>query len=65
MNKKGPTQKARSIHLKEVLDGEAHLTIGGKSIIAPCGSLVIMPAGVPHAVKAQKRFKMLLTMIRS
>ncbi|HBO42892.1 MAG TPA: cupin domain-containing protein, partial [Planctomycetaceae bacterium] len=29
------------------------------------GQLVVMPAGVPHAVRAVERFKMLLTMIRS
>ncbi len=49
----------------EILDGEALLTIGGKSIAARAGQTVIMPANVPHALKATKRFKMLLTMIRS
>jgi quercetin dioxygenase-like cupin family protein len=29
------------------------------------GEAIIMPADQPHAVKAQKKFKMLLTMIRS
>ena len=48
-----------------VLDGEAMLVIGGKPVTAPAGSLVVMPANVPHAVRAEKRFKMLLTMIRS
>ena len=49
----------------QILEGEAHLTIGGQKIIAPCGTIAIMPAGVPHSVKAEQRFKMLLTMIRS
>ena len=49
----------------QVLDGEATLVIGGKTVAAPTGSLVIMPANIPHAVRAEKRFKMLLTMIRS
>ncbi len=49
----------------EVLDGEAVLTIGGKRVTVRCGELVIMPAAVPHSLKARKRFKMLLTMIRS
>jgi quercetin dioxygenase-like cupin family protein len=48
-----------------VLDGEATVIIGGKPVTAGAGSLVIMPANVPHAVRAEKRFKMLLTMIRS
>jgi quercetin dioxygenase-like cupin family protein len=48
----------------QVLDGEAEITIGGKEIVASDGAMVIMPAGIPHAVRAHQRFKMLLTMIR-
>ena len=48
-----------------VLDGEVELTIGGQPVLAKEGEMVIMPANVPHAVKAATRFKMLLTMIRS
>ncbi|UCD93621.1 MAG: cupin domain-containing protein [Candidatus Zixiibacteriota bacterium] len=48
----------------QVLDGEAELTIGGKTVVPKAGETVIMPADVPHAVRAVKRFKMLLTMIR-
>jgi len=47
-----------------VVDGRAALTIGGKRVEAKAGELVIMPAGVPHAVSAEERFKMLLIMIR-
>ncbi len=50
--------------LVQVLDGEVDLTIGGKSVIAGEGEIVIMPAGVPHAVFARRRFKMLLTMLK-
>ena len=49
----------------EILDGEAELTIGGEAVTASAGQMVIMPANVPHAVRAAQRFKMLLTMIRS
>ena len=49
----------------EILDGQAELTIGGKIVSAFTGQMVIMPANIPHAVKATKKFKMLLTMIRS
>ena len=48
----------------QIIEGEAELTIGGKSVIAQAGELVIMPATIPHSVKARKRFKMLLIMIR-
>jgi quercetin dioxygenase-like cupin family protein len=49
----------------QILDGEAVLTIGGQEIAAGAGQLVIMPAHVPHSLRAARRFKMLLTMIRS
>ena len=49
----------------EVLEGEALLAIGGEPVPAAAGQTVIMPATVPHALKAVTRFKMLLTMIRS
>jgi quercetin dioxygenase-like cupin family protein len=47
-----------------VVDGEATLVIGGKPISAKTGEMVIMPAGVPHSLRADTRFKMLLVMIR-
>ena len=49
----------------QILDGEAELIIGGKTVPAKAGQLVVMPADVPHAVKATQRFKMLLTMFRA
>jgi quercetin dioxygenase-like cupin family protein len=48
-----------------LLDGEAKITIAGKSLILKEGEMVIMPANQPHALKAVKKFKMILTMIRS
>lgn len=48
----------------QVLDGEAEITIGKQLVKAQAGEVVIMPAGVPHALRARQRFKMLLTMIR-
>ena len=46
------------------LDGEIEVTISGKAVQLKKGEMVIMPANKPHALKATKRFKMLLTMIR-
>jgi len=46
------------------LDGEVEVTISGKAVQLKKGEMVIMPANKPHALKATKRFKMLLTMIR-
>lgn len=48
-----------------VLDGEAEISIAGKALRLEKGEAVIMPANKPHTVKASKRFKMLLIMIRS
>jgi len=49
----------------QVLDGQALLTIGGRGVQVSAGQIIIMPADVPHAVAAEERFKMLLTMIRA
>jgi len=46
------------------LDGEAEVAIGGKANRIKPGEMIIMPAGVPHALKAVTRFKMLLVMIK-
>jgi quercetin dioxygenase-like cupin family protein len=51
--------------LLHLLEGEAEVTISGKTSLLKQGEAIILPAGIPHAVKALKRFKMLLTMIRS
>lgn len=48
-----------------ILSGEAVITISGKSLQAKEGEMVILPANIPHAVQAVKKFKMMLTMIRS
>jgi len=48
-----------------ILDGEADITISGKTLRLKAGEIVIMPANQPHALKAVARFKMILTMIRS
>jgi quercetin dioxygenase-like cupin family protein len=48
-----------------VVDGEAKVTISGKSHRVGQAEMIIMPANEPHAVRAAKRFKMLLVMIRS
>ena len=48
----------------QVLDGEAEITIGGNPVIVRAGEIVLMPGGIPHRVRAEKRFKMLLTMFK-
>jgi len=48
----------------QILDGEAEITVGGNSNLVKKGEFIIMPANVPHALQAVKRFKMLLTMVK-
>jgi len=47
-----------------VLDGALELTIGGQAIAAAPGSIVRMPANIPHAVDATVATRMLLIMLR-
>ena len=48
-----------------VLDGEVEITISGETSSVKAGEMLIMPADEPHSLKAVKKFKMLLIMIRS
>jgi quercetin dioxygenase-like cupin family protein len=48
-----------------LLDGEADITISGKSHRLKEGEMIIMPANEPHALRAITQFKMLLVMVKS
>jgi quercetin dioxygenase-like cupin family protein len=48
----------------QVLEGEANVIINGKENILLAGEAVIMPANVPHALKAVRKFKMILITIK-
>lgn len=48
----------------QILDGEAQVTIGGKTTIVKAGEVIVMPAGVPHSLHASTRFKMLLVVVK-
>jgi quercetin dioxygenase-like cupin family protein len=50
--------------LVEVIEGEGDFVIGGTPARVGRGQIILMPANVPHAVHAENRFKMLLTMLR-
>jgi quercetin dioxygenase-like cupin family protein len=51
--------------LVHVLDGRAEITVGGTPYDLRAGEMILMPATIPHALKATGRFKMALTMIRA
>ena len=45
------------------LDGTGKITIDGNKYILHEGESIVMPAGHPHAVYGEERFKMLLVVI--
>lgn len=47
------------------LDGQVEVIIDNKPFQLKAGEMIIMPANIPHALKAIERFKMLLIMIRT
>jgi len=47
-----------------IFDGEAEIIVDGKTNRVESGNMIIMPANKPHSLKAIKRFKMLLVMIK-
>lgn len=49
----------------QIVDGAADITIGGTDHRVSTGQMIIMPANVPHALRAVGKFKMLLVMIRA
>ena len=51
--------------LVHVLEGEVEIRISGNPFLIKAGKGIIMPANEPHALKAIKKFKMILTMIRT
>ncbi len=51
--------------LVQVIEGSVQVTIGGNEILVNEGQVIIMPADVPHSLNSDRRFKMVLTMIRA
>jgi len=47
-----------------IIDGEAEIVISGETFTVKTGELIIMPADEPHSLHANKRFKMVLTMLK-
>ena len=49
--------------LVTVLEGTTRITIGGEQHVLSDGETIVMPAGIPHAVFAESKFKMSLTVV--
>ena len=50
--------------LVHILDGQAEISISGKTLDVKAGEIVLMPANEPHSLKAKTKFKMRLTFFR-
>lgn len=50
--------------LIQVIDGVMQLTVEGQTFDIKAGETFIIPSGAHHSVKAEERFKMMITMIR-
>lgn len=51
--------------LVHMLEGKAEIKISEKTYLLEGGEGILLPANQPHAIKATKKFKMLLTMIHA
>ncbi len=51
--------------LVQLLDGKAEIIIGTTSYNLQAGQSIILPADIPHSLKANEKFKMMLTMIKN
>jgi quercetin dioxygenase-like cupin family protein len=47
-----------------IVDGEMEIKIGGDPNNVKAGEILVMPANIPHGLKATLKSKMLLTMIK-
>ena len=63
--RQGLSEHSAPFHaLVQVLEGEVEIRIGGAPLRMSEGDVVVMPANIPHALKALTKFKMQLTMAR-
>ena len=49
----------------QIIDGQAEIVIDGKSHMLRSGEGIVIPAHRPNVIKANERFKMILTIIKS
>lgn len=49
----------------QIIDGNAEIVIDGKSNLLQMGESIIIPAHRPNTIKANERFKMISTVIKS
>jgi quercetin dioxygenase-like cupin family protein len=57
------THKSDGDALVTVLEGSGLFTVNGKEHLLQAGDSLVMPAGLPHAIYADKDFKWILTVV--
>jgi len=57
------SHKSHGDAIVTVIEGAASITIGENQHSVGAGQTIVMPAGIPHAVAADGRFKMLLVVV--
>lgn len=50
--------------MANILSGQAEITIGDQVHIVSAGESMVMPANIPHALKAAEAFQMLLIVVK-
>lgn len=48
----------------QVVDGQAEISLNRVASLVAVGEIIMLPANIPHAVKAIERFKMMLVMVK-
>lgn len=57
------SHKSNGDAMVTILEGEAKITIGDNEYILKEGETIVMPKGIPHALFALKKFKMILIVV--
>ena len=58
------THSSNGDAMVQVIDGSVLINIDGTDFKLSKGQSIIMPAGAPHSLKAEERFKMMLTVVK-
>lgn len=62
----GLTEKTMAFDtFAQIIDGKAEIIISGKSHTLLTGESIVIPAHAPNYIKANERFKMIMTVIKS
>ncbi|PIE70398.1 MAG: cupin [Deltaproteobacteria bacterium] len=58
------THSAPGDAMATILDGQVEITIDHEKYVLEAGQMIVMPAGLPHSLKALTPFKMMLVLVK-